>query len=131
MTRSSRWITLAVTFALVIVAWFGFDFQGFNATPVEFDQTQWMLGRDQIKQNNDPGCVLGGMALHLYKNSRLLKLSYQDVYTLLGSPDSASDKAFLWELGQCHFGGWKNSQLRIMFDSQSRVKDVGFQESLL
>jgi hypothetical protein len=131
MARVTRWILILVVAALCAAYLLWRDFQGFEAKPVVFDQKQWMLGRDQLKQrwSNDPGCVLGGMALQLHQSNQLLGMPYRELYILLGSPDSAGDKAFLWELGQCHAGGWAHSQLKIELDTSGQVKEVSFQES--
>lgn len=129
MARQTRWtfILFVLVFGAALTAWF--DFQGFYARPVAFDKKLWMHGRDAIKQANDPGCVLGGMALHLKQTNRLTLIPYQELYLLLGQPDSGVDKAFAWDIGQCHDGGWVNSQLMISLDTNGRVKDVSFQES--
>jgi hypothetical protein len=133
MAHVTRWILILAAAALCVAYLLWRDFQRFDAKPIVFDQKQWMLGRDQLKQwrSNDPGCVLGGMALQLHQSNQLLRMPHQELYILLGSPDSAGDKALLWELGQCHAGGWAHSQLKIALDTGGQVKEVSFQESIM
>ena len=116
-------------FVVSIVTWLWFDFQGFNAKPAAFDQVQWMQGRDVVKKVFDPGCVLGGMALDLQKTNRLLQMPYPQLFDLIGAPDSSEGKAFLWEVGQCHGGGWNHSQLKIILDTSGRVMEVKIQKA--
>lgn len=118
---------LALIFSVALAFWV--DFQGFDAKPASFDKNQWKIGREQIKQNGDPGCVLGGMANHLRRNNLLALMPLQELIALLGSPDRTESKDLYWEIGQCHGGGWKNSQLRIELDANGRAKDVHIQES--
>ncbi|TAG28202.1 MAG: hypothetical protein EAZ37_02525 [Burkholderiales bacterium] len=129
MGRRSHWIfvLLALVFSVGLVFWV--DFQGFDAKPASFDENHWKIGREQIKQNGDPGCVLGGMANQLRKNNLLTLMPRRELVALLGLPDRTESKDLFWEIGQCHGRGWKNSQLRIELDTNGRAKDVHIQES--
>ena len=123
-----RWLLIFPAFVVIVVAWLGFDFYGFHAKPIPFDRTQWMQGREVVKKVFDAGCVLGGMALDLQKTNRLIQMPTQEIFALLGVPDSSEGKAFLWAIGQCHDGGWQDSRLKIITDALGQVTEVGFQK---
>lgn len=104
---------------IALLYWF---FTGIHAEHQNFDASVWMSLRESSEMN-DPGCIRGGMAIHLVNEKVLLGLSKEELLVMLGSPSDSQPQLVSYALGQCHWD-WKHSELAVRIDATGKVTDA-------
>ena len=100
--------------------WGAWSFSQPSVERQPFVQPTWAAGAETVNDIGDPGCVRGGMALDLIETGRLMKMSMDEVFSLLGRPRQYGPE-WSYSLGQCSGYGWHHSDLEVRFDSAGRV----------
>jgi len=117
----SKAITITAAIATAIAVLGGFHhFTSLQVQAEPFDKHQWR-NRQTAAQQNDPGCVRGGMALTLLRNKSLNNRSRAQVLEQLGEADEKHQGQLHYSLGQCHWD-WRHSALVITFDANGLVE---------
>jgi hypothetical protein len=121
---SRKWIATALIGVASIALGLIYSFHSLSHEATPFQDEKWFAGRNLIKEQIDPGCVLGGMALDLQTSKHLDRLTQQQVISKIGPPDGAEGAAFAWNLGQCHGWGWDNSRLLVKLNASGLVSEI-------
>lgn len=91
--------------------------------PVPFDSGIW-LAAAELAEEDEPGCVRGGMALDIIERKLLAGKTATEVVRLLGNPTDTHG-GWSYALGQCS-GGWSLNDMRLTFDDGARVAKASF-----
>ncbi len=125
-SASSGLIVLAVTTCIATLVWLVLDYGGPSCVREPFDQQRWLNGALPLDNNNDPGCVRGGMAIDLLDRNALENLSKESVVRLLGYPNQEHGLTYYYDLGQCSGWGWHHSKLVLSFSNAGAVVRTDF-----
>jgi hypothetical protein len=126
MTKTLRTVvSIILGCALVYTAWLVWVFYyGVEAERTKFSPVAWKQKGNMYSQNNDPGCVRGGMALDIVAEKLLQGKSKDEVKLLLGEPNNEKASVIYYELGQCSGLGWHNTALRVNFGNKQLVSNA-------
>jgi hypothetical protein len=115
---------VAVTLTIAAAAVTHHRFYSFSSEQQSFSEQAWSEGRKTVAAVPDPGCALGPYAVNLLNTQRLMGKHKDAVTSLLGLPDESSLTALVYEIGQCHGGGWHSSELVVVLSASGHVRQV-------